>query len=85
MPKENYLLQNNIMLFFSFCLVPIVFAGAVQWYVENQSTGNFDPLHSAVASSLFVTSTGNYKVEVTDTTGVDPPKKDIVLCSILRA
>jgi len=36
MPKENYLLQNNIMVFFSFCLVPIIFAGAVQWYSENQ-------------------------------------------------
>jgi len=36
MPKENYLLQNNIMLFFSFCLIPIVFAGALQWYAENQ-------------------------------------------------
>ncbi|MBN2878500.1 MAG: histidine kinase [Clostridia bacterium] len=36
MPKENYLLQNNIMLFFSFCLIPIIFAGAVQWYAENQ-------------------------------------------------
>ena len=36
MPKENYMLQNNIMLFFSFCLIPIVFAGALQWYTENQ-------------------------------------------------
>ena len=32
----TYLLQNNIMLFFSFCLIPIIFAGAVQWYAENQ-------------------------------------------------
>ena len=24
------------MLFFSFCLIPIVFAGALQWYAENQ-------------------------------------------------
>ena len=36
MPKENYLLQNNIMLFFAFCLIPIIFAGALQWYAENQ-------------------------------------------------
>ena len=35
-PKANYFLQNNIMLFFSFSLIPIIFAGGIQWYAENQ-------------------------------------------------
>lgn len=36
LPKENHLLQNNIMLYFSFCLIPLIIAGATHWYAENQ-------------------------------------------------
>jgi len=50
-----------------------------QWFVENQSTGNFDPLPSETAPTLFVTNNGNYKVEVTDTTGVEPLKTDEIV------
>ena len=41
MPKENYFLQNNIMIFFSFCIIPIILAGGVQWYAENQILNNY--------------------------------------------
>ena len=50
-----------------------------KWYVENQSTGNFELLPLEVASTLYVTSTGNYKVEVTDTATNEVKDDDIVV------
>jgi len=50
-----------------------------KWYVENQTTGLFDLLPLEVASTLFVTSNGNYKVEVTDNSSTDPPKEDDIV------
>lgn len=41
LPKENHTLQNNIMLYFSFCLIPIIIAGATQWYAENQILNSY--------------------------------------------
>lgn len=42
-----------------------------KWYLENPSTGLFEIIASEIAPTLFVNTTGNYKVEVVDTaTGV---------------
>lgn len=53
MPKDNYPLQSNIMLFFSFCLIPIIFAGALQWYAENQILNGYVEERYAESAEFF--------------------------------
>lgn len=50
-----------------------------KWYQENQSTGLFELLPLEVAATLFVTSTGNYKVEVIDSVTNEVKEDDIVV------
>ena len=50
-----------------------------KWYLENQSTGLFDLLPLEVAPTLFVTSNGNYKVEVINTVTNEVKDDDIVV------
>lgn len=49
-----------------------------EWFVYNSGTASYDPIPGETSDVLTVTTTGNYKVEVTDNTLPDPPKSDDV-------
>lgn len=50
-----------------------------KWYLLNNTTGVFELLSSEIASTLFVTSTGEYKVEVIDNVTGEVKDDEIVV------